>query len=159
KVRAVTGFYPSLRIARRFTTRKQSLTSDSPPILRSFHRRGFTSCTQSLNSFSGSAMFMKTTMRRWAKKVLRMGRDRHGSVAITFALALLPILGLVGAAIDYSHAISIRVALQAALDSTALMLSKQASSLNNRQLQSTAQNYFNGVFQRPEAQNVSITAT
>jgi Flp pilus assembly protein TadG len=104
-------------------------------------------------------MFMNTTMRRLAAKMLKIGRDRHGNVAITFAFAMLPILGLVGAAIDYSHAISIRVALQAALDSTALMLSKQAPSLNAKQLQSTAQNYFNGVFQRPEAQNVSITAT
>jgi Flp pilus assembly protein TadG len=104
-------------------------------------------------------MFMNTTMRRLAKKVLGIGRDRHGNVAITFALAILPILGLVGAAIDYSHAISIRVALQGALDSTALMLSKQASSLTNKQLQSAAKKYFHGVFQRPEAQNVSITAT
>jgi len=104
-------------------------------------------------------MFVNTTMRRLANKVLAIGRDRHGNVAITFAFALLPILGLVGAAIDYSHAISIRVALQGALDSTALKLSKQASSLKHQQLQSAAQNYFNGVFQRPEAQNVSITAT
>jgi Flp pilus assembly protein TadG len=88
-----------------------------------------------------------------------MGRDRHGNVAITFAFAMLPILGLVGAAVDYSHAISIRVALQGALDSTALKLSKQASSLTSKQLQSSAQNYFKGVFQRPEANSVSITAT
>jgi Flp pilus assembly protein TadG len=104
-------------------------------------------------------MFMNTTTRRWAEKALRIGRDRTGNVAITFAFAMLPIFGLVGAAVDYSHAISIRVALQAALDSTALMLSKQASSLNNKQLQSAAQNYFNGVFQRAEAYNVNITAT
>jgi Flp pilus assembly protein TadG len=104
-------------------------------------------------------MSMNTTTRRLVNKALTIGHDRRGNVAITFALAMLPIFGLVGAAVDYSHAISIRVALQAALDSTALMLSKQASSLNAKQLQSTAQNYFNGVFQRPEAQNVSITAT
>src|ERR1700724_2989074 len=104
-------------------------------------------------------MFVNTTMRGLAKKVLTIGRDRHGNVAITFALAMLPILGLVGAAVDYSHAISIRVALQGALDSTALKLSKQASSLTSKQLQSGAQNYFKGVFQRPEATSVSITAT
>jgi Flp pilus assembly protein TadG len=103
-------------------------------------------------------MFMNTTMRRLAQKVLGIGRDRRGNVAITFGFAMLPIIGLVGAGIDYSHAISIRVALQAGLDSTALMLSKQAASLKQKQLQSTAQQYFNGVFQRPEAQNVSITA-
>jgi len=104
-------------------------------------------------------MFMNTTMRRLAGKVPRLGRDRRGNVAITFGFAIIPIIALVGAAIDYSHAISVRVALQAALDSTALMLSKQAPSLNDKQLQSAALNYFNGVFQRPEAGNVSITAT
>jgi Flp pilus assembly protein TadG len=104
-------------------------------------------------------MAMSKMMRRLGKNVLNLGRDGRGNVAITFGFAILPIIALVGAAIDYSHAISIRVALQAALDSTALMLSKQAPSLNSNQLQSAAQNYFNGVFQRREAQGVSITAT
>jgi Flp pilus assembly protein TadG len=96
-------------------------------------------CSQSLNSFSSRTMFMNSTMRRLAQKVLGMGHDRRGNVAITFGFAMLPIIGLVGAGIDYSHAISIRVALQAGLDSTALMLSKQAASLKQKQLQSAAQ--------------------
>ena len=52
---------------------------------------------------------------------------QRGNVAITFALASLPVITGVGFAIDYSHANAVKVALQSALDSTALMLSKEAS--------------------------------
>ena len=102
---------------------------------------------------------MKMLLRRLARKLPSIGRDRRGNVAIIFALALLPIVGLIGAGIDYGHAISVRVALQAALDSTALMLTKKATSLTSGQLQTLAQNYFTALFNRPEAQSVSITAT
>ena len=46
----------------------------------------------------------------------RFSEDRRANVAIIFALALIPIVGCVGAGIDYGHAISVRTALQAALD-------------------------------------------
>ena len=45
-----------------------------------------------------------------------------------FAIALLPILGFIGAAIDYSRATNARTAMQSALDSAALMVSKDLSS-------------------------------
>lgn len=104
-------------------------------------------------------MAFRSSLVRIRKRVSAIGRNERGNVAITFALLTLPLVGLVGAGVDYSHAISIRVELQAALDSTALMLSKSAATLNNGQLQKAAGNYFNGVFNRPEAQNVSISAT
>ena len=104
-------------------------------------------------------MLIEATLRRLARKMRSIGHDRRGNVAIIFALSLLPIIGLIGSGIDYGHAISVRVALQAGLDSTALMLSKKATSLTSGQLQTMAQNYFNALFNRPEAQNVSITAT
>ena len=104
-------------------------------------------------------MLIKATLRRLAQKLQSIGRDRRGNVAIIFALSLLPIIGLIGAGIDYGHAISVRVALQAGLDSTALMLTKKATTLTSGQLQTMAQNYFTALFNRPEAQNVSITAT
>ena len=46
---------------------------------------------------------------------------KAGNVAMTFGLATLPVIGGVGAAIDFSHAHSVKAAMQAALDSTALM--------------------------------------
>jgi Flp pilus assembly protein TadG len=52
--------------------------------------------------------------------------DRNGSIVPMFAAALVPVIGLVGAAIDYGRASSVRSEMQAALDATALMLSKEA---------------------------------
>jgi Flp pilus assembly protein TadG len=100
-------------------------------------------------------------MSAWTKfrSALRTFRIAHtGNVAITFAFATLPIIAGVGCAIDYSRANSVKVALQAALDSTALMLSKEASKDTNTQLQTNAQNYFLALFTRPEAKNVTVTA-
>jgi Flp pilus assembly protein TadG len=84
---------------------------------------------------------------------------RAGNVAITFALASLPIVGIVGFAVDYSHANSVKVAMQAALDSTALMLSKQAATDTDSALQTNALNFFTALFTKPEATNVSIAAS
>jgi len=83
---------------------------------------------------------------------------RSGNVAITFAFAALPIVGTIGFAVDFSHANSVKVAMQSALDSTALMLSKEAATVSNAQLQTDALSYFKGLFTRPEASVVSISA-
>ena len=55
---------------------------------------------------------------------------RKGNVAVIFALSAIPIISFVGAAIDYTRATAAKSAMQAALDSTALMLSKTAASLS-----------------------------
>jgi Flp pilus assembly protein TadG len=91
--------------------------------------------------------------------MVRFGRAREGNVAITFALAALPIIGTVGFAVDYSHANAVKAAMQAALDSTALMLAKDAATVTSAQLQTNATNYFNALFTRPEATAVAVTAT
>ena len=49
-----------------------------------------------------------------------IGRDGRANVAVTFALALIPIVGFVGAAIDYSMASRQRAKLQSALDEALL---------------------------------------
>ena len=87
---------------------------------------------------------------------LRFLTDRRGGVAPMFALAIIPMFGLVGAAVDYSRANSVRTAMQAAADATALMLSKDASSLTGSQLSSKATAYFQALFNRPEAKNLAI---
>lgn len=76
-----------------------------------------------------------------------------------FALAIIPIFGLVGAAIDYSRANAARTALQAALDSTALMLSKEASGLSEAQLNAKATTYFNALFDHRDARNIVVTTS
>ncbi len=101
-------------------------------------------------------------MSLWTKfsSALRAFRiARGGNVAITFAFATLPIIAGVGFAVDYSHANSVKVAMQQALDATALMLSKEAATDTSDQLKANAVKYFNALFTRPEAQNVTVTAT
>ena len=49
--------------------------------------------------------------------------------------------------------------MQSALDSTALMVSKNAASLTSEQIQSSAQSYFLALFTRPEAKNVKFTTS
>ena len=51
----------------------------------------------------------------------------QGNIAVIFAIAAVPVISFVGAAIDYTRANSARSSMQAALDSTALMLSKDLS--------------------------------
>jgi Flp pilus assembly protein TadG len=83
---------------------------------------------------------------------------REGNVVITFAVALVPLAGVVGAAVDYSRANSIKAAMQDALDAAALNLVKDAGKLTNDQIASAATNLFTANFNRPEAMNVQVTA-
>ncbi len=104
-------------------------------------------------------MSTRWAFSRLSNLVRRAGRDRRGNVALTFALTTIPIIGLVGSSVDYGHATTVRLALQAALDSTALMLSKQATSDTSSQLQTAAQNYFTSLFNRSDASNASVSAS
>jgi Flp pilus assembly protein TadG len=88
----------------------------------------------------------------------RFRRDQSGSTAIMFAIAAVPLLGMMGAAVDYGRAAAIRSALQASADATALAISRAAATATPVQVQTQAQDYFNALFTRPDAQNVSITA-
>jgi Flp pilus assembly protein TadG len=92
-------------------------------------------------------------------KLKEFSAAQGGNIALTFGLATLPIIGAVGAAIDYSHANSVKAAMQSALDSTALMLARDAADLTDTNLDSKALNYFKALFTRPEATNVTINAT
>jgi Flp pilus assembly protein TadG len=57
-----------------------------------------------------------------SRKLAGFKAASHGNVTILFALSMIPVFGLVGAAVDYSRANSARSAMQAAVDATALML-------------------------------------
>ena len=83
-----------------------------------------------------------------------------GNVTITFALAFIPLIGLTGAAVDYSRAATIRTAMQAAADASALALSKSAAGTKvETDLSAQATTYFNAIFTRADAKNMLVTAT
>ena len=82
-------------------------------------------------------------------------------VAVMFTLAILPILAFVGVAIDYTRANNARSSMQAALDSTALMLSKDLTmgNITAAQIPSKAQAYFNGLYTNKDGQGIAVSAT
>lgn len=87
----------------------------------------------------------------------RFLKNSDGGAAPFLALSLIPLMGFTGAAIDYARANATKVAMQAALDSTGLMLSRTANTMSNDALATSASSIFNAQFNRPEAQNVTIT--
>src|SRR5436309_4760919 len=94
------------------------------------------------------------------RKLVRELRTANGAnVTVTFALATIPMVGFVGTAVDYSRANSVKAAMQAASDSAALMLSKQAQTLTTAQLNQKALEIFNALFNRTEATGIVITPT
>ena len=85
-------------------------------------------------------------------------RTANGAnVTLTFALATIPLIGFVGAAVDYSHANSVKAAMQAAVDATGLMLSKEVGNLSISQIQTKADAYFKALFSRPEALDAHVS--
>jgi Flp pilus assembly protein TadG len=93
------------------------------------------------------------------EKLKAFGASRNGNVALIFGLALIPVFGIAGAAVDYSRANSAKSSMQGALDATALQLSKNAAGLTAAQLQQSATGIFTAQFNRPGMQNVAVTAT
>jgi len=93
-------------------------------------------------------------IRTFITRLLRTARELRtanaANVTVTFALSTIPMVGFVGAAVDYSHANSVKTALQAATDATALMLAKNAANMTNSQIQSSATNYLTALFTRPK---------
>src|SRR5689334_17622372 len=85
--------------------------------------------------------------------------DRRGSVLPLLALAAIPVTGLIGASVDYSRAAAVQTSLQAAVDSTALAMAKDAASLSAQQLQTNATAYFNALFTRTDAAPPTVSVS
>ncbi len=89
----------------------------------------------------------------------RFLKDRRGGVTPMFALAIVPVVGFVGASIDYSRANSIKAGMQSALDATALAMAKLAPTLTPADLQTKTTAYFNAMFSHTDAKSMTITPT
>jgi Flp pilus assembly protein TadG len=96
-------------------------------------------------------------LQRFLKGPRGFLKDRRGGVAPMFALAVVPVIGFVGASVDYSRANSVKAGMQSALDATALAMAKLAPTLTQSELQTKATAYFQAMFTHPEAKNVTIT--
>ncbi len=85
--------------------------------------------------------------------------NTRGGVAPLIAVVALPLMVGVGVAMDYSKVNAARSAFQVALDSTALMLSKDAATETSDQLQTEATNTFNSLFSHPDVAPSSVHVT
>jgi Flp pilus assembly protein TadG len=105
---------------------------------------------------SGASIFnrVRTAAGRFA------GADQ-GNIAVIFAITAVPIISFVGAAIDYTRANAARSAMQAALDSTSLMLSKDLVNgvITPSQVNAKAATYFTALYTNGDGQSITINAT
>jgi Flp pilus assembly protein TadG len=90
----------------------------------------------------------------------RFRRAESGNVAVIFAIALLPMIGFVGAAVDYSRATAARSRMQTILDAATLMIAKDdaAGTMSNAAITSGLLNYFNAQFTNADISGVTVTA-
>ena len=98
--------------------------------------------------------FVFESLRR---RVRTFRHAKAGNVILTFALATVPLVGLVGAAVDYSRGNSAKAAMQQAIDATGLILSKDASTMLQTTLNDKAQAVFTTLINRPEIANIVVT--
>src|SRR6476659_2148579 len=96
---------------------------------------------------------MFTRIRVALGKFCEFKRNSEGSIVSTFALSLVPVVGLVGAAVDYTAASNARTGLQIALDAALIAGAKDGSA----DWATTALNSFNANFNNNLATNVSPT--
>jgi Flp pilus assembly protein TadG len=101
-----------------------------------------------------SRLFQKVIRR--SRRFLRADR---ANVGIMFGLAMVPILAVAGSAVDYSRAASDRTEMQSALDTTALMLAKEAPKLSTSELQKKAKDYFLALLKSTEIKNLTVGVT
>jgi Flp pilus assembly protein TadG len=137
------------------------------PALSRFWRNRFTACLAARAempleiTFAVRAMLDTVLFRRLRTAASQFAGANEGNIAILFGIAVIPIIGFVGAAVDYTRANSARSSMQAALDSTALMVAKDltAGTITTSQISAKAETYFKALYTNPEAKSVTITAT
>lgn len=88
----------------------------------------------------------------------RFWSDRKGNIAVLFAFAIVPVIGAVGAAFDYSIASAYRADLQKALDATGLALSKILPT-DDQTMNTVANQYFTASLGPNDLTNIQLTIT
>src|SRR5215218_10144121 len=84
-----------------------------------------------------------------------LARDRRGSISILFAVALVPLLVVSGAAIEYSRSTRVQADLQSAVDGAALAAGRNALDEGRRDLTKLARDAFDAAF-RPDG-GIAVT--
>jgi Flp pilus assembly protein TadG len=99
---------------------------------------------------------LNTAVELKEPRMRRFLSDVKGNVAILFALATLPVMGAMGAAVDYSVANAQRTAMQASLDATALALARMMP-LSQNELNQRGMDFFKANLGTTPINNVTLT--
>jgi Flp pilus assembly protein TadG len=83
---------------------------------------------------------------------------RRGNISVVLALAMVPLALIVGAAIDYTRAAGVRVAMQDALDAATLAATKDAAGQSAAELQTSVNEKFTAMLNRPDLDGVQVTS-
>ena len=81
-------------------------------------------------------------MSRYSTGLIRhFAENRRGNIAITFGMLLLPIVGVIGSAVDFGRAVHAQSKMQTAAD-TAATTAAAALTLTDSQRQQLAREFF-----------------
>ena len=75
----------------------------------------------------------------------RFRDDRRGTTAVLFGLSVIPVMAIVGSAVDYGRASAARTELQRAVDAAALTLVRDAASLDEPKLKERGRSLVRGL--------------
>jgi Flp pilus assembly protein TadG len=100
------------------------------------------------NQNSGAIVAGTSIFRRISAAVRRFARADQGNIAVTFGIICVPLITFMGAAVDYSRLNAARSSMQSALDSAALMVSKDLTSgvITSSGINTAFQNYFDALY-------------
>jgi Flp pilus assembly protein TadG len=113
------------------------------------------------NQHSGAIVAGTSIFRRIRGAARRFAKADQGNIAVIFGIVCVPLITFMGAAVDYSRLNAARSSMQSALDSTALMVSKDLTSgvITTSQVNSAAQNYFTALYTDKDAVTNPVSAT
>jgi len=87
-------------------------------------------------------------------RISRFAGACRGNVAMMFAMTAIPLVGLVGAAIDYSNAYRVKERLQTAVDSAALAVARDGADMSDAEIEELANKFFKAHFDPVDIGNV-----
>jgi Flp pilus assembly protein TadG len=113
------------------------------------------------NQNSGAVMAGTSIIHRFRRAARRFARADQGNIAVIFGIACVPLITFVGVAVDYSRLNAARSSMQSAVDSTALMVSKDLTSgvITTSGVTLAAQHYFAALYTNKDAVTQLPSAT
>ncbi|OYU50337.1 MAG: hypothetical protein CFE31_01935 [Rhizobiales bacterium PAR1] len=95
------------------------------------------------------------------RRIKEFWKDRRGATTVVMALAMVPVMSILGIATDYAKATSQRNALQQAIDAAAIAIAKDpdANLISNADLKARAVAYANAAVGNSPVDNMSMTVS